>query len=171
MIDSIARWVASTTLAHAIDASSWVWAACETLHFIGMALLIGTVGLLDLRMMGAVRGLPLQPLRRLLPWGVLGFVINVVTGALFFIGEPFQYLHNTAFQLKLLFILVGGINVLVFYSTGLSDKVDAVGAEERVPSSAKVVAAISLFLWIGVIYWGRMLPWIGSAGVDLPPPR
>src|SRR4051812_44654427 len=120
MIDSIAHWIGRSAWAHAIDTSSWVWAACETLHFIGMALLIGTVGLLDLRMMGFIRGLPLRPLRRLLPWGVFGFAINVVTGIVFFIGEPLQCVHNIAFQLKLLFILVGGVNVLVFYRTGLS---------------------------------------------------
>lgn len=171
MTDSIARWVAGTTLSWAVHTYPWIWPTCETLHFIGMALLVGIVGLFDLRMMGLVRGLPIEPVRRLLPWGVLGFVINLVTGVVFFIGSPFQYVHNLAFQLKLLFIVVAGINLLIFHRTGLSDKVDAVSAEEEVPLPAKAVAALSLFLWIGVIYWGRMLPWIGSAGVNLPRPR
>jgi hypothetical protein len=71
--------------------------------------------------------------------------------------------HNIAFGLKLLFIVLAGANVLLFYATGLHRKVDAVGPGEDVPMVAKVVGATSLFLWFGVMYWGRMLPFIGEA--------
>jgi hypothetical protein len=141
----------------------WLWPACETLHFVGMALLIGIVGLIDLRMLGLLRSLPLKPLDRLLPWGILGFVINTVTGFLFFTGDPFQYIHNVVFWLKIGFILLAGLNVAAFYLTGLHRRVSAVGADEDVPPSARLVAAASLFLWIGVMYWGRMLPFLGEA--------
>jgi hypothetical protein len=73
-----------------------------------MALLIGIVGLLDLRMLGVAKGLPVGPLERLLPWGIAGFVINLITGFLFYAGDPFQYIHNFVFWLKMLFILPPG---------------------------------------------------------------
>src|SRR5262249_33732852 len=67
------------------------------------------------------------------------------------------------FAFKLLFIGLAGVNVIVFYVTGLYRRVDGVGAGGDVPGPAKVAAAVSLFLWIGVMFWGRMLPFIGHA--------
>src|SRR6185369_9655896 len=118
--------------------------------------LIGIVGLLDLRMLGFVKGLPLRPLQRLLPWGVAGFVINLATGVVFYAGDPLQYLDNKVFWLKMGFIALAGINVLLFYGTGLSRRVDDVGAGGEVPVAA-------LVLWFGVMYFGRMLPFLGGA--------
>lgn len=162
MIDSIARWLNGTSVASAVLNISWIWPACEILHFLGMALLFGIAGLLDLRMLGLLKGLPLAPLQRLLPWAVLGFLINVVTGILFVTpAAASTYFHNLGFQLKLAFIVIAGANVLLFYMTGLSAKVDAVGSGEDAPPAAKLAAATSLFLWAGVIFWGRMLPWVG----------
>lgn len=162
MIDSIARWLNGTSVASAVLNISWIWPACETLHFLGMALLFGVAGLLDLRMLGFLKMLPVASLQRLLPWAVLGFVINLVTGILFLSpAAASTYLHNLGFQLKLAFILIAGVNALLFYMTGLSVRVDAVGPGEDAPPAAKLVAATSLFLWAGVIYWGRLLPWTG----------
>ena len=163
-VESFSQWLHGTWLSWAVSGGyPWLWPASETLHFIGMALLVGIVGLLDLRMLGLVRGIPLKPLNRLLPWGIFGFVINLITGFLFFAGDPFQYIHNAVFWLKMGFILLAGINVALFYLTGLSRRVDTVQGGEDVPLTAKAVAATSLFLWIGVMYWGRMLPFLGDA--------
>jgi hypothetical protein len=91
---------------------------------------------------------------------VWGFVINSVTGMLFFVGQAFQYIDNPAFHLKVLFMLLAGANVL--YLT-MFDDVWALGAGDQAPLSAKLVAASQIFLWLGVIYFGRMLPYIGGA--------
>jgi hypothetical protein len=135
---------------------------CETLHFIGLALLVGIVSLIDLRMLGIVKRVPFGPLHKLLPWAVLGFVINIVTGVLFFVGIPSQYVNNSVFWYKMLFIVLAGINVLVFYVTAFKEA-EQLGSGESAPLKIKAIAAISLFLWIGVMYWGRMLPFIGNA--------
>jgi hypothetical protein len=164
LVESFSTWLHSTSLSWAAAGGyPWLWPACETLHFVGMALLVGIVGLLDLRMLGFIKGLPLAPLNRLLPWGILGFVINLITGFVFFAGDPFQYIHNNIFWAKMLFIAIAGVNVGIFYLTDLSRRVDQVGAGEDVPRAARIVAATSLFLWIGVMYWGRMLPFLGGA--------
>jgi hypothetical protein len=163
-VEAFSKWLSATSLSWAMAGGyPWLWPACETLHFIGMAMLVGVVGLLDLRMLGLVKGLPLKPLDRLLPWGVAGFAINVVTGFLFFAGDPFQYIHNSVFWLKMAFIAAAGLNVAAFYVTRLHGQVEAVGPGEDVPPAARLVAATSLLLWIGVIYWGRMLPFLGDA--------
>lgn len=164
LVESFSRWIHGTRLSWAVRGGyPWLWPAFETLHFVGMALLIGIVGLLDLRMLGLVKGLPLKPLNRLLPWGIFGFAINLTTGFMFFAGDPFQYIHNAVFWFKMAFVVLAGINVGAFYLTGISRRVDSVQGGEDVPTSAKLVAATSLFLWIGVMYWGRMLPFLGDA--------
>jgi hypothetical protein len=164
MVRAVSVWLHGTSLSWAARGGlPWLWPLCETLHFVGMAMLIGIVGLLDLRMLGFVKGLPVRPLQRLLPWGVAGFVLNLLTGIVFFSGDPFQYLDNDIFWLKMAFILLAGVNVLLFYATGLGRRVDATGAGEDVPRAARAIAFASLFLWFGVMYWGRMLPFLGGA--------
>src|SRR6266581_794750 len=118
MVHALATWLHGTTLSWAVAGGvPWIWPLCETLHFMGLALLMGTVGVLDLRMLGMAKGLPLGPLQRLMPWLV-------------------------------------GVNVMLFYVTGLYRRVDKVAAGHDVPPAAKLVAGVSLLLWIGVMYWG-----------------
>ena len=136
------------------------WPELEALHFIGLSLLFGVVLVGNLRILGFMRNAPFVDIHRLLPWGVLGFVINSVTGMLFFVGQAFQYIDNPAFHLKVLFMLLAGANVL--YLT-MFDDVWALGTGDEAPMSVKLVAASQIFLWVGVIYFGRMLPYIGGA--------
>jgi len=88
-VQSFAVWLKTTKLSSFVIAYPWVWPASETLHFIGLAMLIGVVGLMDLRLLGLAKRLPFAPLHRLLPWGIAGFGICLVTGSLFFAGDPF----------------------------------------------------------------------------------
>jgi len=124
-----------------------------------LSLLIGTVSLFDLRLLGVLKRLPYAPLYRLLSrWGVAGFVINLLTGIMFWFYQPDFYALDQAlpFGLKLLFILLAGINVLVFYKT-VYPEVMALGPEEEAPPLAKAIAGTSLFLWFGVLFFGRMI--------------
>jgi hypothetical protein len=160
-METLGMLLKSPMLASFVNRVSWMWPVCEILHFVGMALLIGMVGLLDLRLLGVAKSLPVAQVQRLIPWGIFGFVLSLLTGIIFISGDalapPIDKLNNLAFELKLLFLFLAGINVLAFYLTGVSRAVDAVGPGDDAPLSAKVIAALSLFLWIGVIYFGRMI--------------
>jgi len=160
--DALGNWLKDTSLSAFVLENKWVWPASETIHFIGLALLIGAVGVVDLRMLGIAKELRFSALHRLVRWGVVGFILNLITGVLFFVGAPFQYIHNIAFQLKLLFMLLAGVNVLIFYFT-VFRQAEALQPGEDAPPGAKWIAATSLFLWFGVMFWGRMLPFIGQA--------
>ena len=139
----------------------WGWPASETVHFIGLSLLFGVVLLVDLRMLGFMKSIPYSALHRLLPWGVLGFGINVVTGILFFIGAPPDfYVNNPVFIWKLALILVAGANALYFT---VFDQAWAVGAGDTPSVAAKVAAASGILLWTGVIFCGQMLPFFGHS--------
>ena len=163
MIDSFAMWLQSTAASKVVTHYSWIWPACETLHFVGLALLIGNVGLFDIRLLGVAKRLPVAPLNRLVRWGVLGFLINLTTGVVFFVGAPTQYVNNIAFQLKLLFIVLAGVNLAVFNLGGVARRVATLAPGDDAPASAKIIAATSLFLWVGIMFWGRMLPFIGNS--------
>jgi hypothetical protein len=136
--------------------SKWGWPFCETVHFLGLSLLIGTIGMFDLRLLGMGRRVPLRALHKLVPWGVAGYVLALITGIMFLATEPDQYLFNSAFHLKVLFMAIAGVNVATFY-LAVFRRVKLVGSGEEAALSAKVIAALSLFLWTGVIVFGRML--------------
>jgi hypothetical protein len=155
-MDAFGVWLQSTRVSMFMAHSAFAWPICACLHFLGLSLLIGTVGLFDLRLVGFARGLSPAAMHRLIPWGVGGFVVNLITGTLFVIGQPFRYIHNPAFQLKLAFIAVLGINMLVFYASAYR-KVAMLGPDEATPVGAKIAGATSLILWVGVICAGRMV--------------
>ena len=136
--------------------TAWGWPIAESLHFIGLSLLIGTVGLFDLRLLGVARRIPIAAMHRLIPWGLVGFGINALTGVCFLLAEPDQYVYNPSFHFKALFIVAAGMNALTFYLTSYR-RVTADGAPDDAPLAAKVSAAVSLSLWIGVIVAGRLL--------------
>ena len=137
--------------------SKWWWAFMMDLHFIGLALLIGTVGIFNLRMLGFAKALPIAPLHRLMPWAMAGFGMNAVTGILAFIGMPNYYTFDVAFWLKMLALLLLGLNAAAFYLTDAFPSVEHLGPGEDAPPFAKVMAATSLVLWFAVIALGRYI--------------
>jgi hypothetical protein len=149
--------------------SSWGWPTCETLHFLGLSLLFGTVGMFDLRLLGMAKRVPIAALHRLVPWGVFGYLVNVTTGAMFLMTEPREYIYNPAFHFKMLFMALAGLNVLAFYST-MFRRVKAVGAGGEAPAWAKAMATASILLWIGVLVCGRLLTFYRPdvCGAELP---
>jgi uncharacterized membrane protein len=148
---AIGLWVTSVT---------WVWPTAETLHFVGLCMLFTVVVIVDLRMLGMIRSVPYSAVYQLLPIGMLGFGLNLMTGLLFFLGVPAQYVKNPVFYWKMAFVLLGGINILYFM---LVDEAWSVGAGEDAPFSAKVAAASAIVIWVAVLFCGHMLPFIGNS--------
>jgi hypothetical protein len=137
-----------------------MWPTCETLHFIGLTLLMGVVLLVDLRVLGVLRGVSFTSLHRLLPWAAFGFGVNVVTGILFFVGNPGQYTGNRVFYWKLILVLLAGLNALYFT---ILEEPWALGPKDNAPFTAKIAAATAMVLWVGVMYCGSMLPFLGTS--------
>ena len=162
MKEALVAWLSSTSLSQAMSMSPVLWPIMEMLHFIGLALLIGGAGLIDLRLMGAMKSVPLSAIMQVRKWAVLGIVINVVTGALFFIGAPGQYVNNTAFYYKLLFLAVAIINIVIFETRQGTRMLTLTGGQDT-PRSFKIAGAVSMGSWLMVLYFGRMLPFIGNA--------
>jgi hypothetical protein len=162
MTNALVQWLTSTAVSHAMVHQPWLWAVCETLHFIGLSLLIGTAGLFDLRLLGFMRGLPVSAAMQMRTWAVVGILINLVTGVLFFVGAPGQYLTNPAWWGKLAFLAVAMLNI-AYFETRHGARMLALPGDADTPVSFKIAGAVSLASWFAVLYFGRMLPFIGTA--------
>ena len=159
-VGSDTEWLKSASIATFVNTTAWAWPLNETIHFIGLSLVLGVVLVVNLRILGVMKNVSFAALHRLLPWGILGFAVNLITGILFFITIPEQYTQNVALHWKVVLMLIAAANVLYFT---LFEEAWALGPGDDAPPTAKVIAASTIFLWIGVIYFGRMMPFIGGS--------
>ncbi len=144
----------------------WLLPVWKTLHYFAIAAVVGIVGLIDLRIFGVAKALPLRPLQGLMPWAGVAFSAAAVTGYVLLRLNPANSLGpplNVAFAAKIVFLVLIGLNDILYVATGLKRQVDAVGAGESASASAKIVAGVSLALWAGVVYWSRMLTFLAGA--------
>src|SRR6185436_2012495 len=102
------------------------------------------------------RAIPMPALHRLVPFGVGAFCVSALTGSLFFMSAPDQYMFNPAFRLKLACMAIAGLNVAVFYGA-FERRLHGTAAGAEAPLPVKVIAAISLCAWVGVIVFGRLI--------------
>ena len=156
VLQAIEPVLRTTALGAWVRHSQWAWPVLESLHFIGMSVLIGTIGLFDLRLLGFARGVPYAALHRLIPLGIAAYTLNLLTGICFLSGTPDQYLFNLAFRSKMTFMLVAGLNVVFFY-TRVFRRLETLAPDAPPPLGARVAGAVSLTMWIGVMSAGRLL--------------
>jgi hypothetical protein len=142
-----------------VEGHAWVWPTCETLHFVGLCLLFGAALVVDLRILGVGKQLPLAALYQLLPLGLLGFTLNLATGMAFFVATPQQYI-GVLFLLKMTLVVLAAANILYFM---LADEPWTVADGDVMPIRARLAAASAIVIWIGIVFCGRMLPALGNS--------
>jgi hypothetical protein len=135
----------------------WLWPILQTLHYVGACLLIGTVGLFDLRILGVAPGVAPGAFHRLIRWGIAGYLLNLTLGVIFFFGHPDQYFYNDAFRTKLTFMTVAGLNILAFYGTSAFAETKKLGPDAIAPLRIKIIAGVSLAMWVGILCCGRLI--------------
>jgi len=158
-VDSLLKWMEGTAIAQFILSSTWVFPMLETLHFIGLILLIGSLYVMDLRFMGLAKRIPLQAVLNYVPVALLGFVINLSTGILFMFTDPFRYYSNFAFRLKMSGILLAGLNA-IWFKFSVDWKLLMSDPTATPSSTTRLIAGISLVLWTAVIALGRWIPYL-----------
>jgi len=152
-------WLEGTAIANAIRTIPWLYPAIETGHYIGLSLLVGGVMLIDLRVLGMARSLPLKSMIGLLPFVWAGFIINVITGSLLFIYGATNFGPNTSFQIKMGFIVLAGLNALAFDVAARRSGRDWIPAD-RPPFVVKGFATLSLLFWLCVVTTGRWMAYL-----------
>ena len=161
-LDVFVHWLRATPASEWINGSRWIWPLCESLHFMGLSLLVGITGFFDLRLMGFFKRVSISAARDLMPFALVGFAINVATGLVFLTGLPEQYASNPVWWYKVGFLMLAGLNA-TFYETRLSANMLALDPHGDTPRAAKLVGFVSLVSWFAVLYCGRMLAFIGDA--------
>jgi hypothetical protein len=148
-----------SALASAVREGVWLYPAVETIHILAVATLFGSIALLDVRILGASRALPLDALARhaLRPVHA-ALPVLVVTGSLLFAADAAALVQNPAFRTKMVLVPLAALNALAF-QVGWFGRLRADPAA-RVPAVAKAFAAVSLGLWIAVIVCGRLIAYV-----------
>jgi len=136
--------------------SAWAFPFLQSWHFIGMTMLLGVVGAIDLRVLGVARAVPLAPLHRFLPLAFIGFFINLITGICFFCHDPYVYAFNISFRIKMLLIIIAGLNAL-WFRLGVFLDLERWGPGIEASRLAKVISAVSIIIWLAVITAGRYI--------------
>ena len=163
VLTTFAYWLRSTPVSEAIRIQPWLWPVSEIVHFVGLSVLIGTAGFFDLRLLGFLKDrVSLHSAHDLLSWAKVGFGLCAVTGAIFLLGAPDQYANNIAFYGKVVFLIIALANAQ-FFETAYGARIAEVPLGAEAPGVFKFIAIMSLVSWAMVMYWGRMLPFIGNA--------
>jgi hypothetical protein len=135
----------------------WLYPSVEIVHIVGIALLVGSIAVLDLRLLGFARGLPVRRLSaHVLPWTIGSFVLILPSGLLMFVAHATDLMGNPVFALKVCLIFAAGINAAVFHA-GVYRGAAGWDVEALPPFAARASAALSLLLWVAVIACGRLL--------------
>jgi uncharacterized protein YacL len=152
------EWLADTSWSVDLHESQYAYPLIESIHVWTMAVFFGSVVMFDLRLLGvALRKVPAsEVVDRLLPLTIAAFVIMVISGVLLFYAIPLRSYQSIFFRFKMLLMLLAGLNVWLFHSR-VYPKVATWDVEGVPPRRARVAGAVSLVLWIGIIFSGRMI--------------
>ena len=154
-LTQMADAVSQTDWAQAI-AGGWMFPALETVHVFSLVAVLGTITFVDWRLIGFAGRYPVTTLsRQTLPWTWGGFVLAVISGALMTAGQASEYITNPAFQLKLVMIVLAGLNMAAFHL--IPWRTVAHWDTAAPPIAARLAGGLSLALWIGVITCGRWI--------------
>lgn len=160
-MESIINWMQGTWISNLAVGYAWSWPVLETLHFFGMCLLFGALLVMDLRLIGFDKNASVVSTDTLYPIALAGFFINLITGIIFCFGDPGRYFINISFQIKMVLVVLAGLNFLL-YKFKVEDMLAAVGPGENTPAIARAVGGSSLILWLGVLAFGRLIPYLGT---------
>jgi hypothetical protein len=153
------EWLEASSLAVFIHNTAWAFTTIELVHVFAIALVIGTIAIVDLRLLGlASTKRPFTELaRQVLPFTWVAFAVAVIAGSLLFISQATAYFASTTFRIKMLLIVAAGINMLIF------ELITVRGVKEwdlkPIPvRSARLAGGISIACWVLVLVFGR---WTG----------
>ena len=152
------EWLGNTPWSIALLESLYLWPLLESTHVLSLGLFVGTAAVHDLRLLGwTMTNVPASEVSgRILPWTRAGFVAMAVTGLLIFYASPLRYYHNVFFRLKVLLLVVAGVNAFAFHRH-IHRRVAEWDLDAVPPREARIAAAVSLCVWAAVVVAGRMI--------------
>ena len=157
-LSHLCEWLASTRGSIALHESLYMYPLVESVHVLTLCLFVGLAATLDLRLLGlTLRRVPMSEVAaRLLPFMACGFAVMIATGSLLFYAIPVRSFHNVFFRLKMIMLVLAGVNAWVFHG-GVYRRVFDWDLDPIAPKSARIGGALSLLLWAMIIVSGRMI--------------
>ncbi len=151
-------WLQALPISAYIGESVW-FPLLESIHVLAATFVVGSILMVDLRLLGLAGRRYAVPrmTAEVVPWTLGASGIAIITGVGLFITRAGHYVTNRAFQFKIAFLIVAGLNMLYFHFV-TTRRLDDEGREGAMPVAAPLAGAASLFLWAGVLLAGR---WIG----------
>jgi hypothetical protein len=156
--EPLATWLESSWLHTKMVEVYWLFPLSETLHFLGLTVMFGALCVVDFRVMGFGKFINMRAAMAFIPVAILAFAVNLLTGIAFLAADAFRYFPNVAFQWKMALIAIAGINALWFWFGEHKELVQLADGEDA-PFRAKLIAFLSILIWVIVIVLGRMLPY------------
>lgn len=155
------QWLENSSWATAIHQSLWLFPMLETAHLFGIVSLVGATSALDLRLMGlTMKGELVSKIAgRLLPWAWAGLTIQVLTGFCLFASEATRCFENKAFRMKMVMLVLAGLNALIFHQT-VYRRVASWDDAPATPLAAKLAGFCSILLWFGIVAAGRWIAFL-----------
>ncbi|HTW23310.1 MAG TPA: DUF6644 family protein [Candidatus Baltobacteraceae bacterium] len=159
LILRLCTWLESTQVAAAIRESTWLFPTIETIHVLSIVIVVGSIAMFDLRLLdlGSRDRSVTDVYNDVMPWTRSSFVCAVIAGALLFSSSATKYYANVPFRLKMLALLLAGLNT-AYFELWTRRSIASWNIAPRTPRAAKLAGGISLVLWIVVVACGR---WIG----------
>jgi len=145
------RWLEKTPIADLMNGPEWMFPAVESIHIIGLTLLVGTVTIVCLSFLGmGLRRPPVWELaQRLAPWTRLGLWVMLITGPLMFSADAVHYYSNVAFHFKMLMLALALIAHFTLYRKAV--------ASRKPHAWGKWASCVTLLLWLAVMLGGRAI--------------
>jgi len=151
-------WLAETPWSVALHESEIAYSIIESVHVWTLAVFFGLMVMVDLRLLGwTMRAVPISEfVHRVLPWAIAGFVVMVVSGTLLVLAIPLRSYQNLFFRGKMILLVVAGLNAWICHAH-VYPKIAGWDAAGVPPKAARIAGALSLVLWIGIVFSGRMI--------------
>lgn len=158
-IEAFCEWLQNTSYGQLISGNAYLFPTVESIHVLAITLVVGSIFIVDLRLLGiASTKRPVsQLMHEVLPLTWIAFIVAFLTGSTLFISAATRYLHNFPFKMKMVLLLVAGLN-MAFFHLFTARGIDKWDHAPRTPPSAKLAGALSVALWIAIVAFGR---WIG----------
>jgi hypothetical protein len=155
------QWLEQTPVADWVAASAWGYPVTLASHGVGLAIVVGIILMIDFRVLGLFKGIPLGSTSRMLPYMWAGFLLNLISGLMLYVADAERFTFSTVFQLKILFIVIG-VAVVWFLDAKAVKPAVAAGGDAQLPVFAKPLAIVSVLLWwLSVVLSGRLIAYMG----------
>ena len=155
-MDNFLMVLENLALSQWVLGSIWGYPVFLTFHSLGLGLLVGLLLIIDLRVLGFAKPLPLSELRKLMPYVWFGFVLNAASGVVLFMADATKDFYSNSFRWKMLSIAIGLVVAVVLNRTVLREDT------RDTPPLAKVLATVSLLSWVGAIVSGRLIAYLSQ---------